>query len=153
MISWFFFENSNETDNKINGYGATIPDDADIRITSSLYLYKVLPLTQENNQSTTTSFEHDTSPIVLIDELYRPGVGVELKRNFYGAWHKDFSTDKAEMLSFIESTYAPNIVPDFHLTHKRNGNSKPNLFVTNSEKWERRKDLTGVILKTTTVAV
>ena len=37
--------------------------------------------------------------------------------------------------------------------HKKKSNSEDGLLVTESEKWERRKDLTGVVLQITTNAV
>ena len=148
MISWFIFENSTEIDDKTNGIENQIPENADISITSSLYTYKLFPMAQKS-----TLLDTDTPPIVLIDELYRPGTGVLLTRSLYGAYKIDTDADIAEIFQVIESIHASNIVSNFHLDRKGNLNQELNLFVTNSEKWERRKNLSGVVLKTTSVAV
>lgn len=97
------------------------------------------------------------NPIVIIDEMYRAGKGAKLKRNHYGTWRENINIDVVDMLSFIESTYTHKHAFDDYsatlLQTKTVGQRESNLIVTNEEKWERRKDLTGIILKITTNAV
>ena len=125
-ISWFLFENSNKSSIERNGYDRQITKNAVISITSSVFIYKILLPTEENFESSATYVENN-SPLVLLDEMYRPGNGVEIKRNFYGAWQENIKEGTIQMID--------------------------NLLVTNDEKWERRKNLTGVVLKITIAEV
>ena len=155
VISWFFYENSNKDLTEKNGYNHQIPKNADISITSNLFIYKVISPKEQNFEPSST-FVNNDSPFVLLDEIYRPGKGVDTKRNFYGAWREDISVGTTEMLSFIESKFALKL--SFNDSSKRSQDVtdvdfKHNLLITNNEKWERRKDLTGVVLKITSNAV
>ena len=135
-------------DNK--GYEHHISKNSDISITSSLFIYKVLKATEQNFETPGT-FEENDRTFVVLDEIYRPGHDVEIKKQFYGVWREDMDVGAAEMISFIESKF--DLKLSLNDSIKRSQDFKDNLLVTNNEKWERRKDLTGVILKTTTNAV
>ena len=156
MISWFFFEIPNTVNKKRNGIDDIIPEDADISIESSFFIYNVFSSKRQNEKITASVDEMDDL-VVIIDELYRPGMGVNLKRNHYGAWNRNINIDASDILAFMESTYTngdtlddynPNFTPS-----KSDGEGEANLIVDRNEKWERRKDLTGILLKTTTNAV
>jgi hypothetical protein len=154
VISWFFYENSKK-DPMERSYSHQIPKNADISITSSLFIYNVVSPKEQNFESSSTFVDND-SPFVLLDEIYRPGKGVDVKRNFYGVWREDINVGAAQMLSFIESNFALKLSHNDSSKRSQDVTDvdfKDNLLITNNEKWERRKDLTGVVLKTTTNAV
>ena len=110
----------------------------------------------KQNFEAVARFVENESPLVLLDEMYRPGNGVDIKRNFYGVWQENINAGTFQMINFIESTCALKLSlldSSKRCEIKTNFNFSDNLLVTNDEKWERRKNLTGVVLKITTVEV
>ena len=150
-ISWLFFQRMNDSIEIDNRLHLKIPQDAKISIASSLFTFKIVSL---NESVTENSFTENESPIVVIDEVYRPGEGVYVRKDFYGIWGEDIKTKYMEMFSIFQNliTYGFNDL-SISSQHKTHPNLKYNLLITNNEKWERRKDLTGVVLKTVTNAV
>ena len=135
-----------------NSSTSYMPADAEISFSSEVYTYKII-LADEDGQKT---FLENFSPIVVIDELYRPGQGVKLKEDFYAIWREDIKTEKIQMLQIIQSRFPiKHDLNDLTISaqHKTHPNLKENMLITENEKWERRKDLTGVVLKIVTNAV
>ena len=152
-ISWLFFQDLKKSSNLKSGLSSNIPKEAEISIASELFTYKIV---SPNNEGSGDQFSENNSPIVVIDEVYRPGEGVELKKEFYGIWREDINTEKMKMLRLIKTQFLINYdLNDLSISsqHKTYPNLKHNMLITNNEKWERRKDLTGVVLKTVTNAV
>ena len=152
-ISWLFFQDFNKSSNLKNSSSSNIPKDAEINIASELFTYKIASSTGEGSEN---QFLENNNPIVVIDEVYRPGKGVELKKEFYGIWREDINTEKKKMLQLIKAQFVIKYdLNDLSISsqHKTHPNLKHNMLITDNEKWERRKDLTGVLLKTVTNAV
>ena len=159
VIAWCFFELKDKSDFKMRDFETMISKDDDISIQSNLFIYNILRSSLPDNELAITPDEANNFT-VIIDELYRPGYGVEHKRSFYGIWREDVDTTIAEniMQQLMSAEYRStdtasddeNVVTRWR---KKKSNSKDGLLVTESEKWERRKDLTGVVLKITTNAV
>ena len=155
VISWLLYENSNKDGTAKNVYNQQIPKNADISITSSLFIYKVLSTTEQKLESPSPFLDNDR-PLVILDEVYRPGKNVEIKRSFYGVWREDINVGTNEMLRFMESNLALKLSFNDSSTRSQDVTEldfEHSLLITNNEKWERRKDLTGVVLRITTNAV
>ena len=159
VIAWCFFELKDKSDVKMRDFEAMISKDDDISIQSNLFIYNILRSSLPDNELAIMPDEVNNFT-VIIDELYRPGYGVEHKRSFYGIWREDVDTNIADKLmqQLMSSEYrstdtASDEVNLVNRWRKKKSNSKDGLLVTESEKWERRKDLTGVVLKITTNAV
>ena len=159
VIAWCFFELKDKSDVKMRDFEAMISKDDDISIQSNLFIYNILRSSLPDNELAIMPDEANNFTVIL-DELYRPGYGVEHKRSFYGIWREDVDTTIAEniMQQLMSSEYrstgtASDEVNLVNRWRKKKSNSKGGLLVTESEKWERRKDLTGVVLKITTNAV
>ena len=140
-------------------FEAMISKDDDISIQSNLFIYNILRSSLPDNELAIMPDEANNFTVIL-DELYRPGNGVEHKRSFYGIWREDVDTTIAEniMQQLMSSEYrstdaALDDVNTGNIWRKKKSNSEDGLLVIESEKWERRKDLTGVVLKITTNAV
>ena len=160
VIAWCFFELKDKSDVDLRDFDTMISKDDDISIESNLFIYNILRSSIPDNELALMPDEVNNIT-VIIDELYRPGYGVEHKRSFYGIWREDVDTTIAEKLmqQLMSSEYKStdtasdddgNVVNRWR---KKKSNSEDGLLVTESEKWERRKDLTGVVLKITTNAV
>ena len=159
VIAWCFFELKDKSDVKMRDFETIISKDDDISIQSNLFIYNILSSSLPDNELVLMPDEANNFTVIM-DELYRPGYGVEHKRSFYGIWREDVDTNIAEKLmqQLMSSEYRStdtasddeNVVTRWR---KKKSNSKDGLLVTESEKWERRKDLTGVVLKITTNAV
>ena len=150
IVSWIIFQSSNSTNGLNNKDDNLLVEDADLSIESSVYIYQVL--------STHTSASDRTkegSVIVVIDEMYRPGKGVALKRNHYGIWRTNANVGSAAgILEYVDSVGSKQKL-EYH-DHDivlKDVKKKGSLLVTNVEIWERRKDLTGIVLKTASTAV
>ena len=140
-------------------FEAMISKDDDISIQSNLFIYNILRSSLPDNELAIMPDEVSNFTVIL-DELYRPGNGVEHKRSFYGICWEDVDTTIAEniMQQLMSSEYrsTDTASDDGNVGNrwrKKKSNSKDGLLVTESEKWERRKDLTGVVIKITTNAV
>ena len=159
VIAWCFFELKDKSDFKMRDFETMISKDDDISIQSNLFIYNILSSSLPDNELVLMPDEANNFTVIM-DELYRPGYGVEHKRSFYGIWREDVDTTIAEniMQQLMSSEHRStdtasddeNVVTRWR---KKKSNSKDGLLVTESEKWERRKDLTGVVLKITTNAV
>ena len=159
VIAWCFFELKDKRDVKMRDFEAMISKDDDISIQSNLFIYNILRSSLPDNELAIMPDEVSNFTVIL-DELYRPGNGVEHKRSFYGIWREDVDTTIAEniMQQLMSSEYrstdaALDDVNTGNIWRKKKSNSEDGLLVIESEKWERRKDLTGVVLKITTNAV
>ena len=155
LDAWFLFENSNNSPTERKRYGHQILTHGDISITSNVFIYKMWSLTEQNFEALARFVDND-SPLVLLDEMYRPGTVVDIKRNFYGVWRENINAGTVRMINFIKSTCALKLSlldSSKRCEVKTNFNFSDNLLVANDEKWERRKNLTGVVLQTTTVEV
>ena len=64
------------------GYEHHIPKNSNISITSSLFIYKVLKGTEQDFETPGT-FEENDRTFVVLDEIYRPGHDVKIKKQFY----------------------------------------------------------------------
>ena len=158
VIAWCFFELKDKSDVKMRDFETMISKDDDISIQSNLFIYNILRSSLPDKELAIMPDENNFT--VIIDELYRPGYGVEHKRSFYGIWREDVDTNIAQKLmqQLMSSEYrSTDTASDEgnvgNRWRKKKSNSKDGLLVTESEKWERRKDLTGVVLKITTNAV
>ena len=158
VIAWCFFELKDKSAVKMRDFETIISKDDDISIQSNLFIYNILRSSLPDKELAIMPDENNFT--VIIDELYRPGYGVEHKRSFYGIWREDVDTTIAEniMQQLMSSEYrstdtASDDVNAGNRWRKKKSNSEDGLLVIESEKWERRKDLTGVVLKITTNAV
>lgn len=153
LISWLFFQNLNSTSKIESNPTGSIATDADISFASEVFTYEIIMTEKEGPEIT---FLENFSPIVVIDEVYRPGQGVTLRKDFYAIWREDIKLEKSQMLQLVKSKFSiKRDLDDLTISsqHKTHTNLKHNMLLTNNEKWERRKDLTGVVLKTVTNAV
>ena len=159
VIAWCFFEIKDKSDVKMRDFETMISKDDDISLQSNLFIYNILSSSLPDNELVLMPDEANNFTVIM-DELYRPGYGVEHKRSFYGIWREDVDTTIAEniMQQLMSSEYrstdaALDDVNTGNIWRKKKSNSEDGLLVIESEKWERRKDLTGVVLKITTNAV
>ena len=153
LISWLLFQNLNSKSNVESISTSSIATDADISFASEVFSYEIITTSKEDPENT---FLENFSPIVVIDEVYRPGQGVKLRKDFYAIWREDIKLEKSLMLQLVKSKFSmKRDLNDLTISsqHKIHTNLKHNMLLTNNEKWERRKDLTGVVLKTVTNAV
>ena len=149
IVSWIIFQSSDYTNGLNNKDDNLLVEDADLSIESSVYIYQVLPT--QTSASDRTKMD---SVIVVIDEMYRPGKGVALKRNHYGIWRTNANVGSAAgILEYVDSVGSKKLEYHDHDIVLNDVKKKGSLLVTNVEMWERRKDLTGIVLKTTSTAV
>ena len=169
-ICWFAFQSSNITGNESNRDDNFMGEDADISIESSFFIYQVLS-TQTNTNGIIIDHHHNhnhpsngtkkQNVIVVIDEMYRPGKGVAMKRNHYGIWRRNFNLDNfeivvnvaADALGYVDSGSKQHIGYHDHDIFLKDVKKEGSLVVTDVDMWERRKDLTGIVLKTTSLGV
>ena len=147
------FPNVNSKSNFERISTSRIATDSDISFASEVFSYEIITTNKEDPENT---FLEKFSPIVVIDEVYRPGKRVKLRKDFYAIWREDIKLEKSQMLQLVKSTFSiKRDLNDLTISsqHKTHSNLKHNMLLTNNEKWERRKDLTGVVLKTVTNAV
>ena len=153
LISWLFFQNLNSTSKIESISTSSIATYADISFSSEVFTFDIL---MKNKGDPENTFLENFSPIAVIDEVYRPGQGVKIKKDFYAIWREDIKTEKSQLFQLVKSQFLiKRDLNDLTISsqHKTHTNLKHNMLLTNNEKWERRKDLTGVVLKTVTNAV
>ena len=161
-ISWFAFQSSNITDNISGRDDNFMGEDADISIEGSFFVYQVISTeTDTNDIINTSNGTKKQTVIVVIDEMYRPGKGVAMKRNHYGIWRTNINFDNfevvvsvaADVLGYVDSGSKQEINYHDHDIFLKDVKKEGSLLVTDVDMWERRKDLTGIVLKTTSLAV